>query len=238
MAGSGPGDLGRIDRAAWFSSFSPAASSDAINRRRMKVAPAGDSRRGRLASGASAQAAAFALPHPTLGEDVAAAVVLQPERNGGSRRLTQFRAHAQLAAFKVPTRDHGASPSCPGDHRSTSVSATSLRGLAASSTSTRVRPAARWNSSPGGRADLRRCPGRRTRRRSRQFLSSSEAIPLRAMRALGLIESMYRGNDGSRSALSEADGAALAGRDPRSGGPRPGTRPPIHRASRAYLGTT
>jgi aryl carrier-like protein len=49
------------------------------------------------------EAACFATPHPTLGEDVVAAVVAR-----GSSRVTaqQLRDHAfaQLAAFKVPTR--------------------------------------------------------------------------------------------------------------------------------------
>ncbi len=50
-----------------------------------------------------AQAVTFALPHPTLGEDVAAAVVLRP---GGDASPQQLRAHAfaRLAAFKVPSQ--------------------------------------------------------------------------------------------------------------------------------------
>jgi acyl carrier protein len=49
------------------------------------------------------EAAAFALPHPTLGEAVAAAVVVRdPEQVTGSE-LRRY-ARSRLAAFKVPTR--------------------------------------------------------------------------------------------------------------------------------------
>jgi acyl carrier protein len=49
------------------------------------------------------EAAAFALPHPTLGEDVAAAVVLTGKRPATESELRDF-VRARLAAFKVPTR--------------------------------------------------------------------------------------------------------------------------------------
>ena len=50
-----------------------------------------------------AEALTFAMPHPKLGEEVAAAVVL---RQGASAGEEQLRAHAalRLAAFKVPRR--------------------------------------------------------------------------------------------------------------------------------------
>ncbi len=49
------------------------------------------------------EAAAFGLPHPTLGEDVAAAVVLEPD---ASVAASDLRAHAarRLAPHKVPRR--------------------------------------------------------------------------------------------------------------------------------------
>ncbi len=50
---------------------------------------------------AVAQAVVFAVPDPALGEDVAAAVVLHPERTVTERQLREFAA-ARLAAFKVP----------------------------------------------------------------------------------------------------------------------------------------
>ena len=49
------------------------------------------------------QAAAFAMPHPTLGEDLAAAVVLDGEAALTEKELRQFVAQ-QAAYFKVPAR--------------------------------------------------------------------------------------------------------------------------------------
>ena len=48
-------------------------------------------------------AAAFAIPHPTLGEDLIAAVVLR-ERSTLSMQQLRDHAFADLAKFKVPTR--------------------------------------------------------------------------------------------------------------------------------------
>lgn len=50
-----------------------------------------------------AQAVTFALPHPTLGETVAAAVKLQPGGIADEQTLQRFAAH-YLAPFKVPDR--------------------------------------------------------------------------------------------------------------------------------------
>ncbi|MCA1581192.1 MAG: LLM class flavin-dependent oxidoreductase [Acidobacteria bacterium] len=47
------------------------------------------------------QAVAFAVPHPTLGEDVAAAVVLRPGASASEAELRRFAA-ARLAEYKVP----------------------------------------------------------------------------------------------------------------------------------------
>ena len=49
------------------------------------------------------EAAAFALPHPTLGEDVAAAVVLRTPGAVTEDALREF-VRGSLAAYKVPTR--------------------------------------------------------------------------------------------------------------------------------------
>src|SRR5205085_644450 len=48
-----------------------------------------------------AQAVAFAVPHPTLGEEVAAAVVLRPGATVTPADLRRFAAE-RLARFKVP----------------------------------------------------------------------------------------------------------------------------------------
>jgi acyl-CoA synthetase (AMP-forming)/AMP-acid ligase II len=50
---------------------------------------------------AIAQVVTFAVPHAKLGEDVAAAVVLQPEQSTDAREIRAF-ARQRLAAFKVP----------------------------------------------------------------------------------------------------------------------------------------
>jgi acyl-CoA synthetase (AMP-forming)/AMP-acid ligase II len=50
---------------------------------------------------AVAQCVTFAVPHPTLGEDVAAAVVLREGATAEGPELRQFAA-ARLADFKVP----------------------------------------------------------------------------------------------------------------------------------------
>lgn len=52
---------------------------------------------------AVAQAVTFAMPHPTLGEDVAAAIVLREGRNVDADTLRAF-VGKRLAAFKVPRR--------------------------------------------------------------------------------------------------------------------------------------
>src|SRR5208282_5350511 len=52
---------------------------------------------------AVAEAAVFAVSHPTLGEDVAAAVVLLNGATASALDLRQFAA-TRLAAFKVPRR--------------------------------------------------------------------------------------------------------------------------------------
>jgi oxalate---CoA ligase len=52
---------------------------------------------------AVAQAVAFALPHPILGEEVAAAVVLQDRQNASELDIRSFAAE-RLAAFKIPRK--------------------------------------------------------------------------------------------------------------------------------------
>jgi acyl-CoA synthetase (AMP-forming)/AMP-acid ligase II/aryl carrier-like protein len=49
------------------------------------------------------QAVAFAIPHPTLGEDIAAVVVLRPGKTETPGELRQYVAE-RLAEFKVPRR--------------------------------------------------------------------------------------------------------------------------------------
>ena len=94
------GDLGRIDRAGFV--FLSGRIKDVINRGGTKVAPP-EVEEALALHPEVAQVAAFALPHPTLGEDVAAAVVLRPGATVDEDALRNFAA-TRLAAFKVPTR--------------------------------------------------------------------------------------------------------------------------------------
>jgi acyl-CoA synthetase (AMP-forming)/AMP-acid ligase II len=94
------GDLGRIDRDGFL--FLAGRIKDVINRGGAKVSPA-EVEEALAAHPRVAQAAAFALPHPTLGEDVAAAVVLRAGTAPDEEDLREF-ARTRLAAFKVPTR--------------------------------------------------------------------------------------------------------------------------------------
>ena len=50
-----------------------------------------------------AQAVAFAVPHRSLGEDVAVAIVLRKAANVSEQELREF-AFSRLAAFKVPSQ--------------------------------------------------------------------------------------------------------------------------------------
>src|SRR4029453_8399931 len=56
-----------------------------------------------LAHPAVRQAVAFAVPHPSLGEDLAAAVVLRSGATCNEKELRAF-VRERLPAFKVPTR--------------------------------------------------------------------------------------------------------------------------------------
>jgi len=94
------GDQGRIDSEGYL--FLTGRLKEMINRGGEKIAPR-EVDEAFLAHPAIAQAVAFAVPHPTLGEDLAVAVVLAPGAETDGREL---RAHAfeRLAGFKVPSR--------------------------------------------------------------------------------------------------------------------------------------
>ncbi|HET9764018.1 MAG TPA: non-ribosomal peptide synthetase, partial [Casimicrobiaceae bacterium] len=74
---------------------------DTINRGGRQVAPA-EIDAAFLAHPAVLEAAAFAVPHPSLGEDIVAAVVLREPRSANAQELREH-AFAHLAAYKVPT---------------------------------------------------------------------------------------------------------------------------------------
>jgi len=92
------GDLGWRDAEGFL--FVAGRVKELVNRGGIKIAPA-EVEAVLMEHPAVTEAAAFALPHATLGEDLAAAVVLHQEATE-----TQLRDHAsrRLAAFKVPTR--------------------------------------------------------------------------------------------------------------------------------------
>ena len=73
-----------------------------INKGGMKVAPQ-DVEEAIMEHPAVAEAVAFPVPHPTLGEDVAAAVVLKKGQNVSENDL-RASLFDRLAYFKVPTR--------------------------------------------------------------------------------------------------------------------------------------
>ena len=75
---------------------------EVINRGGEKVAPVEVDER-LLAHSAVSQAVTFAMPHARLGEEVAAAVVLAPDRAADEAVLQDFVAQT-LAPFKVPRR--------------------------------------------------------------------------------------------------------------------------------------
>ena len=94
------GDIGHLDSEGFL--FITGRLREMINRGGDKVAPH-DVEAALLGHPTVAEAVACAIPHNTLGEDVAAAVVLRPGANASEAELRRFAA-AQLAPFKVPRR--------------------------------------------------------------------------------------------------------------------------------------
>lgn len=94
------GDLGRLDPDGYL--FLVGRIKEIINRGGEKVSPR-EVDDILLAHPAVAQAAAFPVSHPTLGEDIAAAVVLQEAAIVTGEDLRAFAA-TRLSDFKVPTR--------------------------------------------------------------------------------------------------------------------------------------
>jgi acyl-CoA synthetase (AMP-forming)/AMP-acid ligase II/thioesterase domain-containing protein len=94
------GDLGRLDGDGCL--FITGRIKEMINRGGEKILPR-EVDEVLLAHAALADAAAFAVPHPTLGEDIAAAVVLRAGAATSEQELRQF-AGTRLASFKVPRR--------------------------------------------------------------------------------------------------------------------------------------
>ncbi len=94
------GDIGSLDEEGFLTIRG--RRKELINRGSEKIAPV-EIDRALKRHPQVAEAAAYAVPHPRLGEDVAAAVVLQPGASVTPDELREFLG-AQLAAFKIPRR--------------------------------------------------------------------------------------------------------------------------------------
>ena len=94
------GDIGRLDSEGFL--FLTGRLKEMINRAGEKIAPA-EVEDVLMSHPAVADAVVFAVSHPTLGEDIAAAIVLRDGAAASVLDLRQFAA-LRLAAFKVPRR--------------------------------------------------------------------------------------------------------------------------------------
>lgn len=94
------GDEGKLDADGYL--FLTGRIKEMINRGGEKIAPI-DVDNELMEHPAVREAVAFAVPHPSLGEDLVAAVVLTGE---GESTEEELRSHllSQLAGFKVPSR--------------------------------------------------------------------------------------------------------------------------------------
>ena len=94
------GDIGSFDEDGFLTLHG--RKDDVINRGGEKISPV-EIDDALMRHPAVAEAAAFAVPHPRLGEDVAAAVVLRPGMTATAIELREF-LRERLASFKVPRR--------------------------------------------------------------------------------------------------------------------------------------
>jgi acyl-CoA synthetase (AMP-forming)/AMP-acid ligase II/acyl carrier protein len=92
------GDLGSIDSHGYLTVVG--RTKELINRGGEKISPY-EVEKALLLHPSVKEAAAFSVPHPRLGENVAAAVVLKPESNPPTPDIKTFLAD-RLAPFKIP----------------------------------------------------------------------------------------------------------------------------------------
>jgi len=94
------GDQGYLDAGGYL--FLTGRLKEIINRGGEKISPR-EVDEALLEHPAVAQAVAFALPHPTLGEDIAAAVVLKEKNSTEPRAIREF-LFERLTDFKIPSQ--------------------------------------------------------------------------------------------------------------------------------------
>jgi oxalate---CoA ligase len=94
------GDLGRLDRDGYL--FITSRLKEIVNRGGEKISPR-EIDETLLEHPSVAQAAAFAVPHPSLGEDLVVAVVLRPGSRADQSELREF-LFSRLSDFKVPSQ--------------------------------------------------------------------------------------------------------------------------------------
>jgi len=94
------GDLGRLDRDGYL--FLTSRLKEIVNRGGEKISPR-EIDEALLEHPSVAQAAAFAVPHPSLGEDLVVAVVLRPGSRADQSELREF-LFSRLSDFKVPSQ--------------------------------------------------------------------------------------------------------------------------------------
>jgi acyl-CoA synthetase (AMP-forming)/AMP-acid ligase II/thioesterase domain-containing protein len=94
------GDIGRLDADGFL--FLAGRRKELINRGAKKVFPQ-EVDDALMRHPAVAEAATFAVPHRSLGEEVAACAILRAGRRVSERELREFTSE-RLAAFKIPRR--------------------------------------------------------------------------------------------------------------------------------------
>jgi acyl-CoA synthetase (AMP-forming)/AMP-acid ligase II/aryl carrier-like protein len=94
------GDQGYLDSGGYL--FITGRLKEQINRGGQKISPR-EVDEILLMHPAIAQAVTFAIPHPTLGEEVGAAIVLAPGSQLDATQVREF-ASARIALYKVPSR--------------------------------------------------------------------------------------------------------------------------------------
>jgi acyl-CoA synthetase (AMP-forming)/AMP-acid ligase II len=94
------GDQGRLDQEGYL--YITGRLKEIINRGGEKISPR-EVDEALLDHPGVAQAVVFGMPHPKLGEEIAAAVVLAPGSNASEKELREFVLE-RLADFKTPRR--------------------------------------------------------------------------------------------------------------------------------------